>query len=997
MNDTPSANSTSQALTISQLHRLMGHINHDDLRTMVKDGIVEGIDLDMDSKPDFCEVCVKAKAARKPFPKKSTSERAKAYGDKVSADVWGPAQVESLGGKRYYSLFQDKHSHEERIYFMRQKSETLDYYRRYEAWVKVQRNAVIKIFGCDRGGEFTGKEFTDHLEHQGTVRHLTVHDSPASNGGPERANRTHLDIARAMIIQSGQPNFLWAEAIRHSVWLRNRAITRAVPEAKTPYEIATHEKPNLAGLIEWGSKVWVKRLDVQKLEPRAFEAVFVGYDDESKGYRVYWQAKRHVSIERDVYFNKNEALLPDTAQIEGETDSRANSGGFTTSIPPKPVETITDPDRGAKELSNAPLTARNEQESTEIDPNQSDNPKTSQNPHNSNSIPFSHEKPPETEQEGVDNFQLGRGKRARKPGGYYKALNEGEEEIRPGVAEANLAVSLDLDSGGVEANLGEWFGGIEEAMAMSEDEPSLEEAMKGDEASKWITAMREEITQIEKVHTYDIVETPPEVNVVPCRWVFRRKRNGEGQVVRHKARLVAKGFKQQFGVDYHETFAPTVRPATLRLLLAVAAQKGSIVVQADAKNAYLHGTLEPNEIIYMDLPPKYSLFHDIPPNLKNKSIVCRLWRPLYGSKQGANRFRKFLVEIMMKLGFTVCNADEAVFYKFNPDGSYVIVPTATDDFTIIADSDKSANDFQDNLEKHVELVRLGPINWLLGTTVERNLEKHSIILGQEAFIGQIIARFGLEDARTCSTPLNPNVDLTPGSDHVSTTLLSPSEKTTYREMIGSLMYLSVMTRPDITFAVTTLSQYLESPTTTHIIAVKRVIRYLKGTKHLRLILGGREINLSGYSDADWASHLHRHSISGFAFFLGSGVISWSSKKQPIVTLSSTESEYVALTHSAKDIIWIQKLLFELSPIISVPSNIPSLFCDNQGAIRLSSDSTFHARTKHIDVHFHFIRQTVSQGHLTLHYIPTDDMIADIFTKSLAFNKFTKFRSLLGLR
>ena len=258
----------------------------------------------------------------------------------------------------------------------------------------------------------------------------------------------------------------------------------------------------------------------------------------------------------------------------------------------------------------------------------------------------------------------------------------------------------ETDSGGVETNLEEWFRGIDEgAFVMSEDEPSLEEALEGDEAKQWISAMREEITQIEKVHTYDIVEAPPDANIVPCRWVFRRKRDGEGKVIRHKARLVAKGFKQQFRVDYHETFVPTVRPATLRLLLAIAAQKGSVVVQADAKNAYLHGTLEPNEIIYMDLPPQYSLFHQIPTNLNKKPLACRLWRPLYGSKQGANRFRKFLVDVMMKLGFKVCNADEAVFYKFNSDGSYIIVPTATDDFTIITDSNKSANDFQDQLEK----------------------------------------------------------------------------------------------------------------------------------------------------------------------------------------------------------------------------------------------------------------------------------------------------------
>ena len=124
------------------------------------------------------------------------------------------------------------------------------------------------------------------------------------------------------------------------------------------------EKPNLAGLLEWGSWIWVKKLNIRKLEPRALEAVFVGYDDESKGYRVYWPSKRHVSIERDVYFNKNEALLPDTAQIEGETATRDNSGGFTTSIPPKPVKTVTDSYSSSKDLSNAPLNAQNERDRT---------------------------------------------------------------------------------------------------------------------------------------------------------------------------------------------------------------------------------------------------------------------------------------------------------------------------------------------------------------------------------------------------------------------------------------------------------------------------------------------------------------------------------------------------------------------------------------------------------------------------------------------------------
>ena len=209
------------------------------------------------------------------------------------------------------------------------------------------------------------------------------------------------------------------------------------------------------------------------------------------------------------------------------------------------------------------------------------------------------------------------------------------------------------------------------------------------------------------------------------------------------------------------------------------------------------------------------------------------------------------------------------------------------------------------------------------------------------------------------------------------------------------MYAAVMTCPDIAFAISILSQHLESPTTTHLQAVIRVFRYLSGTKDLKLVLGGLHSNIIGYFDSDWASQTHCHSISGFAFFIGSGVVSWSSKKQPIITLSSTEAEYVALTHSSKDIIWIHKLFTKFSSIF--PFNLPTtLFCNNQGAIRLSKDSTFHGHTKHIDIHFHFIRQTVSQDHIKLLYCHTDDMIADTFTKPLALFKFEKFCSLLGV-
>jgi gag-polypeptide of LTR copia-type/GAG-pre-integrase domain len=241
------ASAAVKQISISELHQQMGHINHEDLRQMVEKGMVTGINLDLMSKPEFCEACIKAKAMRKPFPKESKTEY-KSYGDKVVSDLWGPAAVQSIGGKRYSALFQDLHSHEELVYFLRQKSETFANYKKCEAWVKVQRGGQIRIVGCDRGGEFLSKEFTEHLENAGTVHHLTVHDSPASNGTAERANRTHIEGAQAMMEAAGLLKNLWAEAVRHHVWIRNRVPSRALPEMKTPHEMGTGEKLDLSAV-----------------------------------------------------------------------------------------------------------------------------------------------------------------------------------------------------------------------------------------------------------------------------------------------------------------------------------------------------------------------------------------------------------------------------------------------------------------------------------------------------------------------------------------------------------------------------------------------------------------------------------------------------------------------------------------------------------------------------------------------------------------------------
>ncbi|RXW13588.1 hypothetical protein EST38_g12267 [Candolleomyces aberdarensis] len=229
-------------------HIVMGHRSFGDLRKMIEAGMVDGIKVkDLTGTPPTCRVCVEAKAVQKPF-RESKSLHPTAYTQEVSTDVWGPASVESIGRRLYFTLFIDRYSHETCVFFLRHKSDTFDAYQRYEAWVRVQRDTKIKTLRLDRGGEYLGADFTSYLEHNGTVRKLTTHDSPQSNGIAECAMGVHVSTARALLIHSRLPTCLWAEAIRYSVWLHNRQFTSAVPTLKTPLEISTGARPNLSNL-----------------------------------------------------------------------------------------------------------------------------------------------------------------------------------------------------------------------------------------------------------------------------------------------------------------------------------------------------------------------------------------------------------------------------------------------------------------------------------------------------------------------------------------------------------------------------------------------------------------------------------------------------------------------------------------------------------------------------------------------------------------------------
>ncbi|SJL08306.1 uncharacterized protein ARMOST_11669 [Armillaria ostoyae] len=676
------AASAKRLVTMREFHNLMGHPSEAVLVTMAKYGSMLGIRVDLGTKVGFCQVCIQAKATQKPFPKISLgNETAKAYGDKVVTDAWGPADTESISGHKYSNTYQDISSREEKVYFMKKKSESYSCYQKYEPWAKVQRSAK--------------DEFKNHLDLAGTACHLTIHDLPQSNGNAEHGNCSHLEGARAMLIKAGLLPYLWAEAVSHKVWLKNRTAHSVLEGNITPHKKVTHQKPNLSQLHEFGCTVWVKKLGQSKLQPQADARCFVSFDEESKGIQVYWPGQRRVSIEQDVYFNNEETLKPEDIKIEGET--------------------VTNPNPDATDSSPKPKSQANESEKPKVLPDTphkcSPSPLT---PLPDSPSPAPHERRVQITDDAEnleDPEPLGRGCRSRrKPEGFYNNNRLSKQSVTKHTLIIEDERSTESEAE-LEAKEEEWFAGLQKS---------------------------------------------------------------------------------------------------------------------------------------------------IPEHLKGKQLVYKLLKPLYGSRQGANEWYNKLKGVFVQLGYQVCQSDEAIFYRFDGD-KYIIVTTATDDFTIIADSDKSVSLVKKQLSKHFRMTDLSTLHWLLGIGIKRNLTARTITLDQHGYLDVIIKDMGLEDARSVTTPLEPGVDLSYDSPSISKTVLSC----------------------------------------------------------------------------------------------------------PCVSKPSTEWPSI------------------FAELICQLINPTTLFSDNQSAIQLTKDSTFHARTKHIDIQFHFMHQTVILSQADIKCCSTEDMIADIFTKLLA--------------
>jgi hypothetical protein len=465
--------------------------------------------------------------------------------------------------------------------------------------------------------------------------------------------------------------------------------------------------------------------------------------------------------------------------------------------------------------------------------------------------------------------------------------------------------------------------------------------------------------------------------VLRGKWVFKLKRGPDGSIQKYKARWVVRGFEQEEGTDYTDTFAAVVKPMSYKALFAIAAAMDYEIEQMDVKTAFLYGEVE--EDIYVEQPDGFAREGD--------DMVCQLTKALYGLKQSPRIWYYTLTTFLESLGFEALSTDLSVFVK---DRTFVAI--YVDDLLIVGPHKQQIANLKASLSKQFKMTDLGPCHYYLGMTVQRDRPNRRLKLGQTAYIQKLLTDQGMWTCKTAATPMDTTTKLVPAP---ATYQASDKGKLQYQRAVGSLMYAMLGTRPDIAFAVSVVSRFSANPDNTHWTAVKRIMRYLRGTVDYQLFYTASLTELKGYTDSDWAGDCDtRRSTSGYVFDIGSGAISWSSKRQSTVSLSTCEAEYIGQTQATREAVWLRRLLEELGQE-QLTSTV--IYGDNQGAIALAKNPAFHGRSKHIDTQHHYIREKIADKTIELQYTPTDEQVADGLTKALARPSFERFRDAIGLR
>lgn len=938
-------NQLSTTSNLLQLyHERFGHQSKSHVRKLIE----REFNIKTRETKELCEGCIFGKAHRLKF---GTRMKATQPGELVYADVCGPFPY-SISKLRYFVLFKDDYTSYRYVYFMREKAEVQSKLLLMLSEVKAT-GVVIKELLTDNGGEFHNDVVQAILEKEGIQQRFTMPYTPQQNP-TERDNRTVVEMARSLMYAHARiPTALWAELVSTAVYILNRTGPTCL-DGKSPYELWHHKKPRLSHLRIIGSYCYphIPKERRKKLDKKAQKGILIGYDFDN-GYRIWDSDSFKLIRSRDVIFDES-PLLGHLKEIK-EPDIPENN------------ESSKSPDRQLffglpKYTSHHEDTA--EQFSSQNEPDvEADEPKAVSTLEAEQFIDL-----PLNEKYENDNDE---------PNEVY------DEAIEPDLAEGKITLrdrsNLKPPTRYKDFVCNVCFN-VNPVYDVSLAEPkTFKEAMLSIDSEQWSEAMNNEINSLKENETWEMVNLPKGRKAIPCKWIYRIKTNPDGSIDKYKARLVVKGYSQKKGLDYSETFSPVVKISTIRAVISIAAEDNLSLSQFDVSTAFLYGSLK--EEIYMKPPEGYS---------SNDGKVCKLKRSLYGLKQAPRCWNSTITEHILKLGFEQSKDDPCLF-KRGEGKDKLIIALYVDDGLIASASSNATEKFYEEMRQRFKITtKCG--SYFLGIEIERKADG-TIKINQKGYTKRLLERFGMQDCKVAVTPIVKGNVLSSKDNNYET------HDFPYRQAVGALSYLMVGTRPDIAFAVGVVSRKLDNPNAEDIAKVKRIFRYIKGTIDYGITYKSSTTHrgLKCFSDADHGGDDSTgRSTSGMICLYANGAITWQSKRQSTVAMSSTEAEVVAASEAAREILWLSRIIRFIHR--EGVTKIPDLFIDNESAIRLAHDPPHesHQRTKHIKLRHFFVRQCVLEKDLNIKKISTKEQVADFLTKPLFKPRLQELCNLLGL-
>ena len=983
-------------------HERLGHAGKASTIAMAQKA---GIDLSKPPPTDPCIPC--GKAAGKTEPHKSHIQPGRWVGDLIHGDLMGPFLVGCNKARWTVCWLNNKTqiSHVNTFY-SKEALDVLSSFKTFLGIIQHDLNRCTRI-RIDNSLEFMRNAFATFRNEQSIRTEPTTAGNPQMNGCAERLNQTLMRKTSTFHKDSRLPLKWWSELIHIANHIRNALISTSVINSKGqpispfeaftdyPYLIENFRRIGQAGeyLVTKSNIGWKKFQDRRKFN------IFVGYES-IKIYRII-TAKRAIYRFFNVEWrgnkrprDSNTTYLNDSVVIESNESPTITGLTIRSKIAAK-NSAFTRVNNKINKILNEIAVELDEEVRHIVTSRQASSKSAPQNiaagssqqrtsAHSITSTPSINKFSNNVNKLNINTSFLGNTAGVNIPISDI-ASSHTIEHIQQKVLKQDSHLRSRRDS---SVNLLALF--VKCSSSDSYEPKNYNEAMTDiNHKRDWKLVMNDEMQSFKDNKIWELVNSvSKDRKVLTDKWVYRVKRKINGKVIKYKTRWCVRDFEQVKDLDYYEIFSVVVKLISYKVIFVIAVANNWNIEQMNVKTAFFYGDI--NEEIYVKVFYGY---------INNRKIYCRFRKALYGLKQSSRIWFNILATYLNEQSFLALNADQSVF-----SNGKVIIAIYVDDLLIASSNSKLIQKAKKALHRRFQMINLGPLAYYLSIDVQRDRQQRAFYLNQKVYLKKVIRDHGMWECNPMAIFMKFNIKLTVvETDYVC----FANEKHRYQSAVGSLMYAILETRSNIAYVVSVISWYASNSNKSHWKVIKRIFRYLRHSLDLRLTFIGAFQLLKGYIDVDWTdNHDTRRSTSGYVFNLRNAVISWFSKRQSTVALSTYEAEYMSQTQATKEVIWLSKLLKELHS--NVTNEIPALdaptyclvttiiYCNNQKAQALAKNSTSHARSKHIDIQHHFVKNKVQNNTLELRHVASNDQVADGLTKPLPKDKFLKFRRDIGL-